>query len=79
MIDHKRESDTLLAKIHNDLKDIRALQEQQKTTIDEMRDILIIWNNTKGFINVIRVLGTVAKWVVSVAVAIGAVWYWAKR
>ena len=48
-------------------------------TLDEMKEILIVWNNTKGFINTIRVLGTVLKWVVSIAAAFGVVWYWIRK
>lgn len=75
----ERHNDPLLQRIHDDLLEMKALQEAQKATLDEMKDILIVWNNTKGFINTVRFLGTVLKWAASVGAAIGLIYYWIKH
>jgi len=75
----QQSNDLLLKQIHADLQGIKILQEEQKLTLDEMKEILIVWNNTKGFINTIRILGTVLKWVVSIGAALGLIWYWVKK
>ena len=75
----KRAADPLLQKIHVDLQGIKALQEEQKITLDEMKEILVVWNNTKGFISTIRVIGTVLKWVVSIGAAFGILLYWLRK
>lgn len=75
----KRHNDPLLQQIHKDLMEMKDLQAEQKATLDEMKDILIVWNNTKGFINTVRVIGVVLKWLVGVGAAVGMVYYWAKK
>jgi len=74
-----RSADPLLQEIHKDLQGIKTLQEEQKVTLDEMKEILVVWNNTKGFINTVRVIGTVLKWVVGIGTVIGILVYWAKK
>ena len=76
---NKRTDDPLLQRIHDDLQGIKLLQKGQKETLDEMKEILIVWNNTKGFINTIRIIGTILKWVVSIGAALGLIWYWIKK
>jgi hypothetical protein len=75
----KRHNDPLLQRIHDDLQEMKALQEHQKATLDEMKEILVIWNNTKGFINTVRMIGTVLKWVVGAGTAAGLLIYWIKH
>ena len=74
----KRHNDPLLQRIHDDLTEMKAIQAEQKVTLDEMKDILVVWNNTKGFINTVRFLGTTLKWIALVGGSIAAVLYWFK-
>lgn len=62
----------LMHEIHEDLKAI-------KDEVSKMNEVLQAWNNAKGFIKTIRLLGEVAKWLVATGAAIAAIWWWIKR
>lgn len=54
--------------IHKDLQEI-------KTTVAEMRDIVVAWQDAKSFFKLIRIFGEIMKWIVATGAAIGIIWY----
>lgn len=56
--------------IHSDLQEI-------KETVEEMRDIVLAWQDAKSFFKVIKIMGEVLKWVVAVGAAVGVITYFA--
>ena len=52
------------------LAELQELKAQSKTQLE----IITVWNNTKGFVRTISMLGTVAKWIAGVAAAVVAIW-----
>lgn len=62
----------LIEQIHNDLKDI-------KDEVAKMTELMAAWDNAKGFVKTIRVIGELTKWVVAVGAAITAIWWWVRR
>lgn len=67
MNDHTRHSDTDIEKIREDLAEVKA-------AVLTMKEIIEAWNDAKGFVRTIKLIGEVFKWVAKVAAAIGAVW-----
>lgn len=72
-------STRLMALVHADLQGIKKLQVRQQKTLDEMNDLLKAWNNAKGFITTLKVIGVVIKWVAMVGAACAAIYYWFKH
>ncbi len=52
------------------LSELKELKAQSKTQLE----IMTVWNNAKGFVRTLSMLGTVAKWIAGVTAAIGAIW-----
>lgn len=53
------------------------LQEDMQATKEAvlaMKEMLDVWNNTKGFVRTLQVLGSVAKWLLAMGVTVGAIW-----
>ena len=64
--------------IHSDLQEIKKTIEGLiaiKETVEEMRDIVVAWEDAKSFFRVIKVIGEILKWVVAVGAAVGVIWY----
>jgi len=61
--------------IHSDLQEIRQLQQQQAAILSAVKEILEAWDDAKGFIRIVKIIGNTTKWAVAVGVSIAAVWY----
>lgn len=59
---------TTIALIHDDLQRIKA-------ELVTVKEILEAWNNAKGFVKVVKLVGDIVKWGSPVVVAILATWY----
>lgn len=60
---------------HRDVEVIHADLQEIKKTVEEMRDIVVAWQDAKSFFKMIRLLGEVLKWIVAVGATIGIIWY----
>ena len=65
--------------IHADLQEIRNHQLEQTETLVAVKEILVAWDDAKGFIKIVKLLGNVAKWLTGVGAALGLIWYWWKK
>lgn len=63
---------SIMQEIHQDLQDI-------KKEVSKMNEVVQAWDNAKGFIRTVRVIGEVAKWMVATGAAIAAIWWWLKK
>ena len=54
--------------IHDDLREI-------KTELVTVKEILVAWNNAKGFVKTVKLVGDIVKWGSPVVVAILTTWY----
>ena len=65
--------------LHEDLK---ALLEGQKKLLENQEAILevvIAWNNTKGFVRTMTTISSFMKWLVAFGASVAAVWYFIIR
>ncbi|MBY0445576.1 MAG: hypothetical protein K2Q15_10260 [Burkholderiales bacterium] len=53
-------------------KTLRELSE----VLHDLRDLLAAWETTRGAFNLLRALGNVARWLMTVSVALLALWIW---
>ncbi len=60
--------------IHADLQSIKAVQHEQAKTLQQVRELLQMFNNTKGFAKGLGVIAKIAMWCSLFAGGIGAVW-----
>lgn len=72
----------VIATLHDDLRRILAaqneqkqLQEAQAAELKKVAEILEAWNNAKGFVKTVRMIGEVSKWLVLVGGAMAVIWY----
>jgi len=73
---HLQELDNkVLAKLEEVVASQAVILKKQ----EEMSEVLIAWNNTKGFIRTVVLFSSVVKWAVGTGVAVGAVWYFITR
>lgn len=68
--------------LHDDLRRIletqqeqKALQEEQAVELKKVAEILEAWDNAKGFVKTVRLIGEVSKWIVAAGAAVGIIWY----
>ena len=61
--------------IYEDLQNIKQLNLEQSKTLDSMKEILGIWDNTKGFVSTIKVMGRFIFWLSTLGGAVLALWY----
>ena len=69
----------MVATIHADLLEIKMTLQDNRATADTMLEILIAWNQTKGFVKTIQLIAEVAKWLVVVGGTIGAIVYFLRK
>lgn len=50
-----------------------------ESDIRSTKEIVEIWNSTKGFLSTVQVIGTLAKWVVTVGAALAAIGFAIKQ
>ena len=50
--------------------------DKMQATLDSVAEIVIAWNNAKGFINTLQTLGVAAKWFTLTGASVAAIWYW---
>ena len=60
---------------HTDVTMLHADLQEIKQTLAEMKEIVTAWNDAKGFIKTVRIIGEVLKWAVAVGAALLALWY----
>ena len=60
---------------HTDGTMIHADLQEIKQTLVEMKEIVTAWNDAKGFIKTVRIIGEGLKWAVAVDAALLALWY----
>lgn len=72
----------VISTLHEDLKRIleaqreqKQLQEEQAAELKKVAEILEAWNNAKGFVKTVRMIGEVSKWLVIVGGSMAAIWY----
>lgn len=75
----KVDTRNMVTLIHADLQEIRQLQLAQTQTLGAVKELLEAWDDAKGFIRVVKLLGNVAKWLTGVGAAFGLIWYWWKK
>lgn len=68
----RRSQDVSIKLIHEDLQNIKA---ELKT----VTEILVAWNNAKGFVKTIKFVGDIVKWGAPIVAAIVAAWYFLNR
>ena len=59
--DKLTEQETLIKELHDDVK--------------AMREMLEAWNNAKGFVSTLRLLGVVMRWLAAISAGIAAIFY----
>lgn len=70
--DHSLETREIVHLMQEDMHTIR-------TDVKSMKEILDAWNDAKGVIRTIQLLGQIAKWIGGIAAAVGAVWLLFKK
>lgn len=64
-----------------DSKVLRKLEEVIDSQVvilrkqEEINEILVAWNHTKGFVKTMIIISGVLKWIVGTGLAISAIWY----
>jgi hypothetical protein len=83
MTDRFSNYDQRLSTIENTLAEVvRQRDSEQKTlrelseVLHDLRDLLAAWETTRGAFNLLRALGNVARWLMTVGVALLALWIW---
>lgn len=64
----RRRSDEAIKLIHDDLQNI-------KSELKTVTEILVAWNNAKGFVRTIKFIGDIVKWGAPIVAALAAMWY----
>jgi hypothetical protein len=54
---------------------MKEIKEDIATIKSNLEELLDLWNNTKGFIKIMSVLGRVVKWASAVLLSIAAIYY----
>jgi len=67
-------SKELMQLIHKELQQVVAQQAAKAKTLASLKDIIIAWDNAKGFVRVVVIFSHVLKWVAGVVIAFGIVW-----
>lgn len=75
----KVDTRAMVTLIHADLQEIRNLQLTQAEMLSAVKEILEAWDDAKGFIKVVKLLGNIAKWMTGVGAAFGLIYYWWKK
>ena len=70
----KLDSRDFITLIHADLQEIRQLQLAQTETLGAVKEILEAWDDAKGFIKIVKVVGNTVKWMALVGAAFGGAW-----
>ncbi|QBC45934.1 hypothetical protein [Iodobacter fluviatilis] len=83
MTDRFSNYDQRLNAIENTLAEVvRQRDSEQKTlrelseVLHDLRDLLAAWETTRGAFNLLRALGNMARWLMTVSVALLALWIW---
>lgn len=53
---------------------VESIEEKLDTIHVDIMELIGLWNNAKGFITVMRVMGTTFKWITGVGLSIGALY-----
>ena len=61
------------------LEKIAVKQDEHGKKLEEVKEVLEVFNNTKGFLRTLSVVGVGIKWVVGVSVAWGVAWAYIKH
>lgn len=67
-----QELDTRILKKLEEVVDSQLVMLQKQ---ESMQEVLVAWNNTKGFVKTVVTLSAVLKWIVGTGLAISAIWY----
>jgi len=66
----------------NNGEDIRELLNTVVERLDEltlkqanMAEIIVAWNNTKGFVRTVQMVSKIVRWFTVTAAAVAAIWY----
>jgi hypothetical protein len=83
MTDRFSNYDQRLSTIESTLAEVvRQRDSEQKTlrelseVLHDLRDLLAAWETTRGAFNLLRALGNAARWLMTVGVALLALWIW---
>lgn len=72
-------SDSLIEMIYEDMQIMKATMLCHTEKLERVAEIVSAWDNAKGFVKTVRIVGEVAKWLVVAGAAVTAIWYWVKR
>ena len=70
----KVDTRSMITLIHADLQKIRTLQLTQAEMLGAVKEILTAWDDAKGFVKIVKVVGNTIKWLALVGAAFGGVW-----
>ncbi|OWY38937.1 hypothetical protein CEK28_10435 [Xenophilus sp. AP218F] len=77
--------DRRLQALETAISELARQREAQQRTLDELhavvndlRDLLQAWETTRGAFHLLRALGNAARWLITVAAAVAALWLWMK-
>ena len=65
----------LSSEIHEDIADIKIQQAELGKNQAEMLEILNAWKQTKGFVQTMQTVSSIAKWLVMFGGTCGAIYY----
>ena len=71
----KSSQEAIINMIYEDLQSIKELNISQSKTLENMKEILIVWDNTKGFVSTIKLISRFVFWLSTLGGAITALWY----
>lgn len=73
---HLEELDTKVLKKLEEVIDSQTIILKKQ---EEINEVLVAWNNTKGFVKTMILISGFMKWLVGTGLAISAVWYFIIR
>lgn len=82
-VEFRRQDDRLIPGLQQQLDEhiakegemMKEIKEDIATIKSNLEELLDLWNNTKGFIKIMSVLGRVVKWASAVLLSIAAIYY----
>lgn len=71
----ERDVAKLTFKLDTDIDKTEEIAHKLDTIHSDILELIELWNSAKGFVKIVRVTGTVAKWVAGLGTAVTIAWY----
>ena len=73
--EHYRIDEAMHTETNEGMKTILTKVEGMTEKVESIGEIVLAWNNVKGFASVMHGLGSVAKWFIGIGAALGTIWW----